>query len=73
GGAAIIPQSLFDPLRPLTAVIASEMGEVEVGSIHYSSLFFAGLVLFVLSFFLTVLSQKMIAPKTRKLLARSGA
>jgi len=72
GGAAIIPKRLFDPLRPLTAVIASEMGEVEVGSIHYSSLFFAGLILFVLSFSLTVLSQKIIGPKNQRLKERSG-
>ena len=30
GGAAIIPKSIFDPVRPLTAAIASEMGEVSV-------------------------------------------
>ncbi len=57
GGAAIIPRSLFDPVRPLTAAIASEMGEVAVGSLHYHALFAAGLILLSVSLFLTGLSR----------------
>jgi phosphate transport system permease protein len=49
GGANLIPKSIFDPVRPLTATIAGEMGEVELGSIHYSALFVAGLILLILS------------------------
>ena len=45
GGAAIIPLMLTDPVRPLTATIAAEMGETPVGSTHYHALFFAGLIL----------------------------
>jgi len=60
GGAAIFPESVFDPVRPLTSLIASEMGEVELGSIHYSSLFFAGLILLSISFLLTLLSRVVI-------------
>jgi len=45
GGAAIIPAMLTDPVRPLTATIAAEMGETPVGSTHYHALFFAGLIL----------------------------
>lgn len=59
GGANIIPKSIFDPVRPLTATIASEMGEVEVGSIHYSSLFVAGLILLTISFILTLISKRL--------------
>lgn len=59
GGAAIIPLSLWDPVRPLTAVIASEMGEVAVGSLHYSALFTAGLILLTISFVLTLLSRRI--------------
>ena len=39
GGAAIIPRSFFDPVRPLTSTIAAEMGETPVGSDHYHALF----------------------------------
>lgn len=49
GGAAIIPQSLMDPVRPLTSTIAAEMGETPVGSPHYHALFFMGLLLLVLT------------------------
>lgn len=45
GGAAIVPKMLTDPVRPLTATIAAEMGETPVGSTHYHALFFAGLIL----------------------------
>jgi phosphate transport system permease protein len=40
GNAAITSVSLLDPLRTLSATIAAEMGEVVVGSAHYSALFF---------------------------------
>lgn len=60
GGAAIIPKSIFDPVRPLTAAIASEMGEVSVGSLHYSALFTAGLILLTISFILTLISKTVI-------------
>ncbi|QTA38964.1 phosphate ABC transporter permease subunit PstC [Thermosipho ferrireducens] len=59
GGAAMIPRSLFDPVRPLTAVIASEMGEVELGSMHYHSLFAAGAILLGISIVLTCISRKL--------------
>ncbi|EHM09280.1 phosphate ABC transporter, permease protein PstC [Thermanaerovibrio velox DSM 12556] len=45
GGAAIIPESITDPVRPLTSAIAAEMGETPVGSPHYHALFFMGLIL----------------------------
>jgi len=61
GGAAIIPRSLFDPAKPLTATIASEMGEVATGSIHYSVLFFCGLILLVFSFLLTITARIIIS------------
>jgi len=61
GGAAIIPESLFDPAKPLTAAIASEMGEVAAGSIHYSALFVCGLILLAFSFALTLTARLIIA------------
>lgn len=49
GGAAILPESLMDPVRPLTSTIAAEMGETPVGSPHYHALFFMGLLLLLLT------------------------
>jgi phosphate transport system permease protein len=50
GGALTIPRSIFDPVRPLTSNIAAEMGEVAVGTDHYSALFAIGIVLFIITF-----------------------
>lgn len=47
GGAAMIPGSIFDPVRPMPASIAAEMAEAPFGSDHYHALFATGLVLFI--------------------------
>lgn len=52
GNAARLPttlNSLFLPVRTMTATIAAEMGEVANGSTHYHVLFVIGLVLFMIS------------------------
>jgi phosphate transport system permease protein len=54
GNAAVIPKSLLQPVRTLTATIAAEMGEAVRGSEHYFALFAIGLVLFVISFAINV-------------------
>lgn len=50
GGAAIIPESIFDPVRPMTSSIAAEMAEAAVGDAHYHALYATGLVLFLITF-----------------------
>jgi len=57
GGAALVPLSLFDPVRPLTSTIAAEMGETPVGSPHYHALFFAGLILLCITLAINILSS----------------
>jgi phosphate transport system permease protein len=57
GGAAMVPDSIFSPVRPMTAAIAAEMGEAAQGSLHYSALFFIGLVLFMITLALNILSE----------------
>jgi phosphate transport system permease protein len=54
GNAAVMPQSILQPVRTLTATIAAEMGEAVVGSEHYFALFAVGIVLFVISFAINV-------------------
>ena len=49
GGAAAIPESLFDSVRPMPASIAAEMGETPFRSLHYQALFAIGIVLFCLT------------------------
>jgi len=50
GSAAIIPESIFDPVRPMTSSIAAEMAEAAVGGEHYHALYATGLVLFIITF-----------------------
>ncbi len=50
GGAAIVPTSLFDPIRPMPASIAAEMAEAPYFSDHYLALFAIGLILFIFTF-----------------------
>lgn len=47
GNAALVSASLSDSTRTLSATIAAEMGEVVVGSTHYSLLFLLGVILFL--------------------------
>ncbi|PKN66731.1 MAG: phosphate ABC transporter permease subunit PstC [Deltaproteobacteria bacterium HGW-Deltaproteobacteria-15] len=47
GGAAMIPGSIFDPVRPMPASIAAEMAEAPFRGDHYYALFATGIVLFV--------------------------
>jgi len=49
GGAALVPSSAFDPVRPMPASIAAEMAEAAFQSPHYYALFATGIVLFLLT------------------------
>lgn len=47
GGAAMVPGSIFDPVRPMPASIAAEMAEAPFRGDHYYALFATGIVLFI--------------------------
>jgi phosphate transport system permease protein len=66
GNAAIVSASLGDSVRSLSATIAAEIGEVVVGSPHYSLLFFIGVELFIFTFILNMVA----ATWTKKVLKR---
>ncbi|MFA5259854.1 MAG: phosphate ABC transporter permease subunit PstC [Candidatus Omnitrophota bacterium] len=57
GGAAVIPKSLLEPVRPMTAAIAAEMGEAPVGSDHYHALFAIALLLFAITFVFNIIAE----------------
>jgi phosphate transport system permease protein len=57
GNSAVIPQTILQPVRTLTATIAAEMGEAVVGSEHYFALFAIGVVLFLISFAINVTAE----------------
>ena len=47
GGAAMIPSSIFSPVRPMPSSIAAEMAEAAFRGNHYRALFAIGIVLFL--------------------------
>lgn len=67
GNAPIASLSLLDPVRTLSATIAAEMGEVVVGSAHYSALFFIGTLLFVMTFLSNTAGQWIIRRMQRRM------
>lgn len=65
GGAAMVPGSLFDPVRPLPASIAAEMAEAPVGGDHYHALFATGIVLFLFTLCFNIVAD-VIAHRYRQ-------
>jgi phosphate transport system permease protein len=57
GNAAITSWTFTDSVRSMSATIAAEMGEVVVGSPHYSLLFFIGMELFLFTFVLNMVAS----------------
>lgn len=57
GNTAVMDPSIFQGLRTLSANIAVEMPESEIGSTHFRLLFMAGLVLFIFTFAFNTLAE----------------
>jgi len=57
GNAALIPTSLFDPVRTIPATIAAELGEAPVGGTHYQALFLLGCILFILTLIISLVVE----------------
>jgi phosphate transport system permease protein len=69
GNAARMPltlDSLFRPVRTMTATIAAEMGEVAQGSVHYHALFGIGIILFLVTFLINLAAATTIFKKRRR-------
>ena len=60
GNAAMIPRTLLQPVRTMTATIAAEMGETIQGGEHYSALFAIGIVLFAATFVVNFLADAFL-------------
>lgn len=71
GGAAVIPKSFFDPVRPMTTAIAAEMGEAPMGGEHYHALFAIALILFIITFIFNIAAE-IISRRFRIKLGLSG-
>jgi phosphate transport system permease protein len=60
GHSVQIPHSLFDPIRTLTATIASELGEAVSGGTHYRVLFLLGTLLMLISLVINVTADLVV-------------
>lgn len=59
GGAAILPETIFDPVRPMPASIVAEMAEAPFRSDHDFALFATGIVLFAFTFLFNYVAFKV--------------
>ena len=50
GNAAVMPHSIFEPVRTIPATIAAELGEAPFGGTHFKALFALGIILFIITF-----------------------
>lgn len=69
GNAPVLPKGLdafISPIRTMTATIASEMGEVAAGSVHYSVLFLIGIILFVIALVVNVVAFTLTSRKATR-------
>ncbi|MFA5176522.1 MAG: phosphate ABC transporter permease subunit PstC [Candidatus Omnitrophota bacterium] len=71
GGAAVIPHTFLEPVRPMTAAIAAEMGEAPMGGAHYHALFGIALVLFLVTFLFNIIAE-LVSRRFRLKLGLSG-
>ncbi len=70
GGSPNIPSPFFDilePVDPLTAIIARELGEAANGSMQFHAIFATAIVLFTITFFVNIIGNAIIKRYSRKL------
>lgn len=59
GGAAMVPSSIFDPVRAMPGSIAAEMAEAPFRGDHYHALFATAMVLFMFTFLFNLIADYM--------------
>lgn len=60
GNAPAMPRSFLDPVRPLTATIAIELGEVAWNTEHYYVLFALGFYLFLITLVVNLIAEPFV-------------
>jgi phosphate transport system permease protein len=66
GGALAVPVSPTDPMMPMTAAIASGIGNAVRGGLQYQALFAIGLILFMLTLMVNVVADRVLERQKRK-------
>jgi phosphate transport system permease protein len=66
GGALAVPVSPAEPMMPMTAAIASGIGNAVRGGLQYQALFAIGLVLFTLTLAVNAVAGRILLRQKRK-------
>ena len=66
GGALAIPVSPAEPMMPMTAAIASGIGNAVRGGLQYQALFAIGLILFAVTLAVNLIADRVLERQKRK-------
>jgi phosphate transport system permease protein len=66
GGALAVPLSPTEPMMPMTAAIASGIGNAVRGGLQYQALFAIGLILFVVTLTVNLVADRVLERQKRK-------
>jgi len=66
GGALAVPVSPTEPMMPMTAAIASGIGNAVRGDLQYQALFAIGLILFIITMAVNLIADRVLERQKRK-------
>jgi len=66
GGALAVPLSPTEPMMPMTAAIASGIGNAVRGGLQYQALFAIGLILFLMTLSVNLVADRVLERQKRK-------
>jgi phosphate transport system permease protein len=66
GGALAVPLSPTEPMMPMTAAIASGIGNAIRGGLQYQALFAIGLILFIMTLSVNLIADRVLERQKRK-------
>ncbi len=66
GGALAIPVSPTEPMMPMTAAIASGIGNAVRGGLQYQALFAIGLILFIITLSVNLIADRVLERQKRR-------
>lgn len=66
GGALAVPLSPAEPMMPMTAAIASGIGNAIRGGLQYQALFAVGLILFIMTLSVNLIADRVLERQKRK-------
>jgi len=66
GGALAVPYSPTEPMMPMTAAIASGIGNAVRGGLQYQALFAIGLALFIMTLVVNLIADRVLERQKRK-------